>query len=235
MARRKIRLPPVSAMVRNDGALAVTFANVGYGGRPELESFDAVLAWCVGAEALSADQAAAMQRIAAADPKAAKALAQRALALHQRLRRLFIALSEGLSPAAEDFDALNVDIGVALANRCLVAVSGGYRWAWGDSGDNLERLLWPILMSASSVMVQVRRYRVGTCDTEGCNLLFVAKNPGRRRRWCGPKCRNRAKATTFYHRTVKPARLKHAKRAKQVRREMEARIFKPRSDSELAE
>ncbi|MEE8523251.1 MAG: CGNR zinc finger domain-containing protein [Thermoanaerobaculia bacterium] len=94
-----------------------------------------------------------------------------------------------------------------MASRHLVATSGGYRWTWGDAGgEDLDRMLWPVLLSAADLLTSRYRERVGQCAGEGCGLIFVTRNSGRPRKWCGVVCRNRNASRKHYRLRVKPKR-----------------------------
>jgi predicted RNA-binding Zn ribbon-like protein len=205
--RRRKALTRMQKLLHSDGALCVTFVNTEAPGRGAIESYDDLLAWGVAAGALSATEAERLAAAAAEHPGNAAGAVRRALTLRQRLRRILLALAEGERPAATDFGPFDADLGRAMAARHLAATPGGYRWAWGDAGgEDLDRMLWPVLLSAAELLTSPGRQRVGQCAGEDCGLFFAARNSGRPRRWCGVACRTRHSSEKHYRLRVKPRR-----------------------------
>ncbi|MEE8523502.1 MAG: ABATE domain-containing protein [Thermoanaerobaculia bacterium] len=198
MAKRK-PLTRLQKLLRSDGALCVTFVNTTSPKRKAIESYDDLLAWGVDAGALAAAESERLASGAAVHPGNAASAVRRALTLRRRLRRILLALAGGGRPAPADLGLFNSDLGRAMATRQVVATGSGYRWSWGDAGgDDLHRMLWPVLRSAADLLTSRYRERVGQCPDEDCGLLFIAHNSGRPRKWCGVACRNRNASQKHY-------------------------------------
>ena len=228
MARRTRKaLTRVEKMLRSDGALCVTFVNTLSGRRRALETYDDLLRWGVETGALSADDAARLEDAAAERPGRARGVVRRVRTLAPRLRRILLAFAAGGKADAADFAAMNAEIRAALGARELAADYGGCEWSWGDGGgDDLDRMLWPVLYSAGELLASPEIRRVRCCAAEGCGLLFVARGGGKPRKWCSSGCGNRATSRRHYHRRVKPRRLKYG-REREVRRRKRRDAGKP--------
>ncbi len=214
-------LTRLEKMLRSDGALCVTFLNTASARRKALETYDDLLRWGVETGDLSDAVAARLAEAAAERPGPANGVVRRGRTLTGRLKRVLLAVAGGGKPEAADFAALNAEIRAALANRELALTPGGCEWSWGDGGgDDLDRMLWPVLSSAGDLLASPEVGRVRQCAAPGCDLLFVARGGGKPRKWCSSGCGNRATSRRHYHRRVKPRRLKieQQRRAKEKRR-----------------
>ena len=157
---------------------------------------------------LSSTDVQRLERAAGERPADAEAVWQRTQPLRARVERILLALVAGQRPADDDVDALNADLAPVLSARQLIPADGGYRWAWGDrGGDDLDRLLWFVLLSVADVLTTKDHRRVRRCAGEGCDLLFVDRAPGSPRKWCSMKsCGHRVNARRHYYTKVKPDR-----------------------------
>jgi predicted RNA-binding Zn ribbon-like protein len=204
-------------LLRSDGALCVTFVNTGSGKRESLDSYGDLLAWGVATRILADAESRRLAGAAAAHPAKAADVLRRAQTLRARLQRILLALAAGQKPAASDFNPFNADLRRVMAARQLAADASGYRWTWGEADDDLDRVLWPVLLSAAVVLASRARGRVRRCRQEDCDLLFVARNGGKQRKFCGLSCGSRSSTRTHYRRKVKPAR-------EQLKQEQKARL-----------
>ncbi len=203
MGRRQ-RRQTAKQMLRSDGALCVTFVNSAR--RGPFETYDDLLAWGVGSGALPAADAERLGHAAAARPGVAAGVARRGATLCARLERMFLALPGGGNAAAADFKVFNAELRAALASRHMVQTATGYRWAWAvdPDPDDLDRMLWPVLLSTARLLASEDRLRVRRCSRLGCGLLFIARGSGRPRKWCTPACGERARSVKHYRKKVKP-------------------------------
>lgn len=201
MAKRRRRtLTRLEKMLRSDGALAVTFVNTGAPARKTLETYDDLLGWGVETGAIAAGDAQRLAAAAAEQPARAKRVARGAQALRDRIGRIFLAVIRDDPPADSDFDPFNTELRRAMAARQLLAVAGGHRWTWGALEDvDFDRVLWPVLLSAADVLTGPDRATLRRCPTDGCGLFFLARSPGKPRKWCGRLCRSRYSSRNYYH------------------------------------
>jgi predicted RNA-binding Zn ribbon-like protein len=109
-------------------------------------------------------------------------------------------------PSPEDLVALSEAAADAASHRVLAPEQAGYAFAWPERS-GLERLLWPVALSAAELLVSDDLDRVKECATENCNWLFVDMSRNRSRRWCDMKeCGNRAKSRRHYARSRRAER-----------------------------
>ncbi len=212
MARRRTE-NRLQKMLRSDGALCVTFVNTGLGRRRALDSYRDLPAWGLETGALDSTDAARLERAANERPGLAAGVTKRAKTLRARLERILGALAVGRRPAGYDVEAFDLELGAALGRRRLAATAaGGFEWSWTEAGDeDLDRMLWPVLLSAAELLVSGDRRRLRRCPSENCGLLFVARGGGRPRKWCGAGCRDRNTSRRHYRKVVKPKRERQAR------------------------
>ncbi len=205
MAKRKLRQYP--EIVRQDGSLCTHFVNTASGKRPGIGTYGDLLDWGQRAGVLGAADAQRLERTAAERPGDAAAALGRVLQVRACLERILLALTGRRRPAGADLDAIAAALGAARsAHRFVPADAGGYLLGWGDrGGDDLERVLWPVLTSAAEVLSPEEFYRVGQCAGEDCTLFFVDRSPGSPRKWCR-RCGGRVRSRKHYRTKIKPAR-----------------------------
>jgi len=187
------------------GDVALDLVNTGSrreGGpfRERLHTYADLVTWAVRVELIGAEEGARLRAAAAARPDEASRVLERARALRETVYRVFAAEARGDAPSPEDLAALSEAAADAASRRVLAAGRPGYEFAW-PQWEALERLLWPIAMSAAELLISDDLARVKECATDNCNWLFVDMSRNRSRRWCDMKdCGNRAKARRHYAR-----------------------------------
>ncbi len=190
-----------------DGPICLDFANT-CGDRPvtsseALHDYGDLLAWAGRADLLSPSQTAVLRKAAHTRPTDAQAALSRALELREVVYRLFSATARGRSPDEEDLGAINR---LLAATRLRLRAQPGddapcCALEWTGSGDELDRLLWPVVRSAADLLTSSEIGRVRECASETCSWLFVDRSRSGRRRWCDMRtCGNRAKARRYYRR-----------------------------------
>ena len=204
VARRKGSEEPEA--VRRDGALCATFVNSASAKRKGFSTYAEFLAWGLRCGAVTAGDAERLERAAADHPEDAVAVAARALEVRALLDRIFSARAERRAPVGADLDAFNAELSPALSARRLVPAARNLQWAWGDrGGDDLDRMLWPVLWSAADVLSSKYYSKVGRCAGDGCDLLFVDRAPGSPRKWCNMQaCGSKVNSRRHYQQVVKP-------------------------------
>lgn len=186
------------------GRLAIDFVNTVSGKRlvapiERLNEFDDVLSWAEQIGLATPARAKALRRVAKERPREAETVFARTMKVREALFRIFAAVATRERPAAADFELFNAELGEALSHLRLVEQKDGFVWAFSDE-EELASVLWPVLRSASDVLVQDDPARVRMCEAEdGCGWLFYDETRGGTRRWCSMKdCGNRAKARRHY-------------------------------------
>lgn len=205
MAKRR-KKDQTSAQVNRDGALAVTFANSGKGGRQPLGDYAGLLAWGRRHGALTAEEAGRLERLAAEHPDAAAIAFSAAEDLRSHLSLILNARADHEDPPPAAVEALSDYLVHTVPSRGLVLWKGRIArdWAAGKE-DDLDRPLWHVALSAEEVLTSGDYDRVTRCAADGCGLLFVARNPGSPRKWCQMKtCGHRTNSRHHYREKVRP-------------------------------
>jgi len=204
--------PPRGPQLELAGALPVAFVNTA-GARKDnrqqgVASYAELIAWGRQVGVLSALEAERLRLRAAARPAEAQEVFGVAAKLRALLFRLFLAVATGKELPEGDLAALSDALDAALPAVRLARGEGGVEWGWAGDPDALDRVLWPVLLSAAELLISLEnRPHVKQCAAEGCTLFFVDRTPSGRRRWCEMKtCGNRAKSLRYYHRTGKHER-----------------------------
>ncbi|HEV3001667.1 MAG TPA: CGNR zinc finger domain-containing protein [Solirubrobacteraceae bacterium] len=192
---------PLDTLPRLGGALALDFVNTidpRYGSDrvDYLPDYEALAAWAAWAKAIAEeDRAGLLAQAERAAPQAA--------AVHRRALRLRDHLYALLRPArdASAVDgharAFSVELRRAHAHAQLAVAGDAYAVVL-EPAAALDRMLWPVVRSASDLMTSPALARVRECDGTNCGWLFLDTSKAGRRRWCSMEvCGNRAKARRY--------------------------------------
>jgi predicted RNA-binding Zn ribbon-like protein len=159
-------------------------------------------AWARKAGLASAAERTAVTTAARRDRRGAEWGLRRARRLRELLARLFLAIANGGRPSDRDLRRLNAFLGSALRQRRVATKGSACVWSWATETRGVDRVLWPIVLSAAELLTSAGRARVRECAAHGCGWLFLDTSRSQRRRWCTmASCGNRAKARRFYERT----------------------------------
>jgi predicted RNA-binding Zn ribbon-like protein len=188
------------------GALCLDFANTlnGHGKRPlheYLAGYRDLALWSRKAGILTDREAQSLVREAARRPNEALGIFHRAIALRETTHRIFSAVAHRESPKPADLACLNAARSEALARSHIdQTAEGGFVIDW-NSKTALERILWPIAVSAAELLTSENLSRVRECAGQSCDWLFLDTSRNHMRRWCSmSECGNRAKARRFFER-----------------------------------
>ena len=165
-----------------------------------LPDYRALLSWAAATGALDECTATRLRRAADREPSSA----DRALAAAHELRGCMHAVSlaavEHERPEPRMLDLLDRHVRSSFAARGLIAGPSGLNWSWTE-GDAFMRPLWPVAISAATLLTSPEVTRVRECAgrADGCGWLFLDNSRGSGRRWCTMEvCGNRAKARRHY-------------------------------------
>ena len=188
------------------GRLCLDFANTlstrleGLG-REYLNGYPELVAWGRHAGVLAGDEAAALLRCAARQPGLAASALARAIDLREAIYRIFAGTAHGRRPRPADLAALNAMLRQALARLEVRPIGERFAWTWAAGDDDLDRALWPVARSSAELLTSDDLARVGQCQREGCDWLFVDASKNRSRRWCIMNvCGARVKMRRYYQR-----------------------------------
>lgn len=205
-------LPSAGSLPLIGGQLCLDFANTAdwhASEAPEelLRTYADLVAWGLHVPILSEEDAAALRRLASADPAAAEDALGRARELREAIFRIFTAVAQRCPVPMSDLALLNRALAAALPHRRLAASGQGRQggaaciWHWEGLAAALDGILWPAAVSAAELLTAAELSRVGCCADERCGWLFLDTSKNGRRRWCSMEgCGNRAKARRHYQR-----------------------------------
>jgi predicted RNA-binding Zn ribbon-like protein len=187
------------------GRLCLDFCNTvrDRNGEPvdRITDYGELVDWSARAGILNSEEGARLRRSARRTPTAAVAVLERSLALREALYDVFAAAAHGRAPDFRAIDALNAELGRAMARSQLVATEGGYTWVWDEGGRALDSMLWPVARSAADLLTSGELATVRQCAGHACGWLFLDTSRNRTRRWCDMRvCGNRAKARRHHQR-----------------------------------
>jgi len=168
--------------------------------RDKLTAYDDLLEWSRLAGIANPTESRNLARHAAAHPHEAEATLRRAVQLRETLYRIFKAAAEGRRPRSPDLDLLTKELRLARAHERLAHTGGAFGWTWDDN-IALDRILWPVSLSAADLLTSGDLSRLRQCGGHECGWMFLDTSRNRSRHWCDMKdCGNRAKVSRFRQR-----------------------------------
>jgi predicted RNA-binding Zn ribbon-like protein len=187
------------------GRLCLDFINT-VGGRvssrtilhDKLVDYNDLLEWGRFAGIANQSESRNLARLAATHRRDAEATHVRAVLLREALYGIFKSAAEGRRPRRADLDTLSRELRVARARERLTHTGGAFAWAWEDGDAALDRVLWPVSLSAADVLTSADLSRLRQCSGQECGWMFLDTSRNRSRHWCDMKdCGNRAKVKRF--------------------------------------
>lgn len=169
------------------------------------EPYAGLLEFARRAGCLSAEDTERLTREAGRRPEEATAVANGADKLAASIRQLVRCHLLGERPPAPALEVLNHAIFEARSHARVVAGGdGAYSWGWRlVRPPSLSRPLWPLARDAAELLVSEDMSRIGCCDADGCDWLFLDASKNRSRRWCDMAvCGNRAKVRRYRERSA---------------------------------
>ncbi len=171
-----------------------------------LTSYADLVSWSQQHGLLTEPQEAQLRQAAARHPDAAAAVLARAIALREAIYRMFSAVAAGRLPEPADLATLNAVLSKALGALHILGAASGFAWAWKAEDIALDRMLWPVALSAAQLLTSDARSIVRECAATDCGWLFLDTTRNGSRRWCDMRvCGNRAKARRHYERRKRAA------------------------------
>lgn len=185
------------------GALCLDFANTLRGRlKPQinelLTSYQDLVAFGEQADLLSAAQAELLYAEAVRCPEAALTTLAQARTVREALYGIFVACAFDQQPDTTDLAILNRALAIALRHRQVIVNVDGFSWGWGEQPIALDRILWPIALSAAELLTSDNVAMVRQCAADDCGVIFLDTSRSHKRRWCSMQtCGNRAKVGRF--------------------------------------
>jgi predicted RNA-binding Zn ribbon-like protein len=166
--------------------------------RDKLTSFHDLLEWSKLADITTRTESGELARDAATHPEDADATLERAVRLREALYRIFKSALRGRRPRPADLETLSGELRIARARQRLAHRGRAFSWTFEDNQPALDRVLWPVSLSAADVLTSNDLSRLRQCGGDECGWLFLDTSRNRSRQWCDMKdCGNRAKVRRF--------------------------------------
>src|SRR6266508_6997537 len=150
------------------GNLALDYTNT-VGGRlrshprDDLPEYVDLLRWAGQAGILSDREAERLTDEARARPGEATAVTARAREVREALYRIFLAAAEVRPVAAEDLEMLNAALRQTLGRLEIKTQAGDFDWDWVADDRALDRVLWPVVRSAATLLTSPELRQVRQC------------------------------------------------------------------------
>jgi len=166
--------------------------------REKIAGYEDLLGWSVLAGIVDRRRAGALARLAARESgKAAKVL-ERAVRLREALYRILKRVVEGWRAPEADAEVLHRELAIARSRQRLAARGDRFGWILSERPDALDRILWPVALSAADLLTSGDLPKLGQCRGGGCGWIFLDTSRNHRRQWCDMQdCGNRAKVKRF--------------------------------------
>jgi predicted RNA-binding Zn ribbon-like protein len=126
--------------------------------------------------------------------------------IREELYRIFQPLALGQRPSAAAIARLNLRYSRVAGKRQLAYAQGQMSWRWRASRQDPDRVLGPILLSASELLATRPSSTLRQCRDKFCGWIFIDRSRAGCRRWCRmADCGNRAKIREYYRREKRKA------------------------------
>lgn len=190
------------------GQLCLDFTNTvsEYGPTPREDKFGDyadLVAWGRAAGTLTDGDVETLLSQAERRADEARSTLEEARVLRGVIHNIFSALAVEAEPGADDLAILNAALSKAMCHARVVHVDSGtgFEWGWESSGDELDRVLWPVARSAADLLTSDELGLVRECGGDTCGWLFLDMSRNHSRHWCDMRdCGNRAKVRRYYQR-----------------------------------
>jgi predicted RNA-binding Zn ribbon-like protein len=167
--------------------------------RERLTSYQDLLLWSRRAGVLDPGTGKRLRRAAAHRQVDAERALRRVRALRERLHQLFLGVAEGRHASTTLLVTLDRLWRAARNRQILVSSEGGFEIRFASNTDDLDRMFWPIVVSAVELLTSERLRALRRCAE--CDWLFLDESKNGSRRWCKATCGNRARSRKRYDRT----------------------------------
>jgi predicted RNA-binding Zn ribbon-like protein len=150
--------------------------------------------WAEQTGALTAAEARLQRREGERRITAAAGVLARSRSLREVIYRIFSNLAADRGPATTDLEALNAELGRALAHARVDRIQDGFAWGWESETADLDQLLWPVALAAARLLTGTPARAIRECSNPFCSGLFIDTSRNHSRRWCDMRtCGKRAK------------------------------------------
>jgi predicted RNA-binding Zn ribbon-like protein len=179
--------------------------------RDKLLDYGDLLEWSRLAGIANLAESREFGRLAESHRRHADAILRRAILLREALYRIFKSAAEDRRPRPADLDVLSRELWAARARQRLIHSSRAFCWTFDDREPALDRILWPVSLSAADLLTSGPLSRLRQCGGVDCGSMFLDSSRNGSRQWCDMKdCGNRAKVRRFRKRQQITLKRAHA-------------------------
>lgn len=164
-----------------------------------LKSYEHLLSWAVAAELFNESEKERLLNIASLKPAGANRVLKKAVKMREILFQILLAAISREDYPPELLKSFNDYLAETLKHLRLKQSSGTHSFAWSESEENLEQIIWIITWSAANLLVNADLKPLKVCADNLCGWLFLDTSKNKRRAWCDMKdCGNRNKFRRYY-------------------------------------
>lgn len=157
-----------------------------------------LVGWAGVARVLAPAEAESLGRAARAAPAQAGRVLARGRAVREAIYRLVVGAGRRWPSRPADLELLNRELARARTRERLTPDARRFGSTWARDPGALDRMLWPVVVSAAELLQSDELGRVRRCDGADCRWLFLDTSRSRNRRWCDmAECGNAAKVRRF--------------------------------------
>lgn len=169
--------------------------------RDDLPDYESLLRWSEFASLLEPSEADRLRDQARRSAPAARRVLRRALRLREALYRIGKALVEDWPAPGADLRILDREVRAARQRQRLVARRRRLETEWIRDPPRLDRMLWPVALSAATLFGSDDVGQLKQCGGTACGWLFLDTTRNHSRQWCQmADCGNLAKVRRFRER-----------------------------------
>jgi predicted RNA-binding Zn ribbon-like protein len=169
--------------------------------RDDIPDYESLLRWSAFASLVEPSEMDRLRDQARRSAPAAKRVLRRALRLREALYRIGKALVEDWPPPTADLRILDREVREARQRQRLVARRRRLETEWILDPPRLDRMLWPVALSAATLFGSEDVGQLKQCGGPSCGWLFIDTTRNHSRQWCEmADCGNLAKVRRFRQR-----------------------------------
>ena len=166
--------------------------------RDDIPDYDSLLRWSTFASIVGPSEADRLRDRARHARPGARRVLRRAVRFREALYRIGKALIESEPPEESELRILDRELREARQHQRLVARRRRLESDWIPEPKRLDRVLWPIALSAASVFGSDEVGQLKQCGGTSCGWLFLDTTRNHSRQWCRmADCGNVAKVRRF--------------------------------------
>ena len=169
--------------------------------RDDIPDYESLLRWSAFASLLESSETDRLRDHARRSSPDAKRVLRRAIRLREALYRIGKALLEDWPPPPADLRILEREVLQARQHQRFVAGRRRLETTWALDTPRLDRVLWPVALSAAAVFGSEDLGQLKQCGGAACGWLFIDTTRNHSRQWCEmADCGNLAKVRRFRQR-----------------------------------